>query len=109
MQGEGTSGVSERVLSTLLNEMDGISKSHDVLIVGCTNRPDMMDSALLRPGRIDQRMFLGFPSRQDRHEIIKVAKKKAEFSSDVDMEFLLNSTECFSGADLRFLIRYFMS
>ncbi|CAG8756403.1 15719_t:CDS:2, partial [Acaulospora morrowiae] len=68
---EGNVGVGERVLSTLLNEMDGIQELNDVLVIGCTNRPDRIDDALVRPGRIDQSLYVGLPNKDERTDILK--------------------------------------
>ncbi|RHZ60951.1 hypothetical protein Glove_350g136 [Diversispora epigaea] len=69
---EDRSVVNGRVLSTLLNEMDGIQELKDVLVIGCTNRSDRIDDAILRPGRIDQLLYVGFPTKQDQINICKV-------------------------------------
>ncbi|CAG8601117.1 9091_t:CDS:2, partial [Paraglomus occultum] len=102
---DGTSGVNERVLSTLLNEMDGIQERKDVLIVGCTNRPDQIDDALLRPGRLDQLLYVGLPSLDDRESIIRVISRHIPLDVDVDIKSLAARTDAFTGAELELLFR----
>jgi transitional endoplasmic reticulum ATPase len=84
----GSSGdsVQERVLSTLLNEMDGVEGADSVLVVGATNRPDMLDAALLRPGRFDRLVYVPPPDELARLEILKIHTKSMPLSQDVDLE-----------------------
>jgi transitional endoplasmic reticulum ATPase len=84
----GSSGdsVQERVLSTLLNEMDGVEGAESVLVVGATNRPDMLDAALLRPGRFDRLVYVPPPDELARLEILKIHTKSMPLSQDVDLE-----------------------
>ncbi|RHZ61004.1 hypothetical protein Glove_350g123 [Diversispora epigaea] len=120
---EDSSGVNERVLSTLLNEMDGIQELKDVLVIGCTNRPDRIDDAILRPGRIDQLLYVGYPTKQDQINICKVISQRMAINQDeIDFDKLTdeleeftnnnnndndNDNNCngFSGADFEILFR----
>ncbi|KAK4518431.1 uncharacterized protein ATC70_008648 [Mucor velutinosus] len=100
----GSGGVNERVLSTLLNEMDGVEGRQGVVVIGCTNRPDQIDDALLRPGRLDQLVYVGLPSLEDRIDIIRTLLKKIS-TQGVDINDLASQTEFCSGADLENLFR----
>ncbi|KAJ1675752.1 hypothetical protein EV182_000650 [Spiromyces aspiralis] len=96
----GSDGVQERILSTLLNEMDGVEDAKNVLVVGATNRPDMLDPALLRPGRFDRLIYVPPPDETARLEIFKIQTKKAHLAGDIDLEQLARQTELYSGADV---------
>ncbi|ORX87174.1 AAA-domain-containing protein [Basidiobolus meristosporus CBS 931.73] len=102
---ESGGGVNERVLSTLLNEMDGVSERKGVFVIGCTNRPDKVDDAILRPGRLDQLLYVGYPELQDRVKILEALARKTPISSALDFSQLAAKTEYFSGADLENVIR----
>jgi transitional endoplasmic reticulum ATPase len=101
----GGGGVNERVLSTLLNEMDGVEDRQGVVVIGCTNRPDQIDDAILRPGRLDQLVYVGLPSLEDRVDIIKALIKHISIEG-IDPVELAKQTEFCSGADLENLFRY---
>jgi len=109
--GGGADKVQQRVLSTLLNEMDGISEMRDVLVIGATNRPDMLDAALLRPGRFDKSVYVAPPDRTARLAILRLYANKSPLSSscggelDAALESIADATELFSGADLAALCR----
>ncbi|CAG8479653.1 11224_t:CDS:10 [Rhizophagus irregularis] len=100
-----SSGVNERVLSTLLNEIDGIQELKQVIIIGCTNKLDQIDDALLRPGRFDQLIYIGLPNESERLNILQIMSKKVSFNNDVNLNELSKSTNLFTGADLENLIR----
>lgn len=102
--GDSSGGVNERVLSTLLNEMDGVEGRQGVVVIGCTNRPDQIDDAILRPGRLDQLVHVGLPTMEDRIDIIKTLLKKIS-TSGIDINELASQTEFCSGADLENLFR----
>lgn len=93
-------GAGDRVLNQLLTEMDGMNAKKNVFIIGATNRPDQIDPALLRPGRLDQLIYIPLPDLPSRISILKATLKKSPVSPDVDLGFLAKSTEGFSGADL---------
>ncbi|GKV53592.1 hypothetical protein SLEP1_g60111, partial [Rubroshorea leprosula] len=93
-------GASDRVLNQLLTEMDGLSAKKTVFIIGATNRPDIIDSALLRPGRLDQLIFIPLPDETSRLQIFKSCLRKSPVSNNVDYEALARITEGFSGADI---------
>ena len=93
-------GASDRVLNQILTEMDGMNTKKNVFIIGATNRPDQIDPALLRPGRLDQLIYIPLPDEQSRWAILKAQLKKSPVASDVDLAFLAKSTHGFSGADL---------
>ncbi|KAI9273575.1 P-loop containing nucleoside triphosphate hydrolase protein [Sporodiniella umbellata] len=103
----GSSGdsVQERVLSTLLNEMDGVESADSVLVVGATNRPDMLDAALMRPGRFDQIIYIPPPDSESRLEILKIHTRNMPLTADVDLEYISAQTEFYTGADLQNLCR----
>lgn len=101
--GESKSGgtsVGDRVLATLLNEIDGVENLNDVTIVAATNRPDMIDKALMRPGRLDRLVYVKLPDEQTRKEIFKIKFNSIPISSDVDLDELVKLTEKYSGAEL---------
>jgi len=93
-------GASDRVLNQILTEMDGMNAKKNVFIIGATNRPDQIDPALLRPGRLDQLIYIPLPDDVSRVSILKAALKKSPLAPDVDLNFLGKSTHGFSGADL---------
>ena len=94
------SGVTERMISQLLTELDGLEELRGVVVVAATNRPDMIDPALLRPGRFDKVIGIGLPDEEARLEILTIHTKNVPLASDVDLKALSNKTENFSGADL---------
>ncbi|KAG0033909.1 hypothetical protein BGZ81_006930 [Podila clonocystis] len=101
-----SNGVNERVLSTLLNEMDGVEERTGVVVIGCTNQPRAIDDALLRPGRLDQLIYLGYPTLKDRREIIETIGRTIPLPQDADVQArLARATVGFSSADLDALFR----
>jgi len=97
--------VTERVLNQLLAEMDGIEDLSNVIIIGATNRPDMLDSALLRPGRFDRILLIGTPSKEGREQTFRIHTKNMPLAKDVDVEEIMNKTEGYVGADIESLVR----
>ena len=97
--------VTERVLNQLLAEMDGIEDLSNVIVIGATNRPDMLDSALLRPGRFDRILLINSPDKQGREQIFKIHTKNMPLAKDVNINRIINETEGFVGADIESLIR----
>jgi len=97
--------VTERVLNQLLAEMDGLEDLKDVTVIGATNRPDMLDSALLRPGRFDRIILVDVPDEEGREQIIKVHTKNTPLAKDVKIAELVKQTEGFVGADIESLVR----
>lgn len=100
-QGGQGSSVNERVLAQLLTEMDGVTTLDNVTIVAATNRPDMIDKALLRPGRIDRVIYVGLPDATTRREIFRIKWKQMKVDIDVDMDKLVELTEGYSGAEIQ--------
>ncbi len=98
------SNVTERVVNQLLTEMDGLEGMHDIVIIGATNRPDMLDTALLRPGRFDRIILTGVPDLTARLEIFRVHMKDMPLK-DVDVEDLASRTEGYVGADIEAVCR----
>jgi cell division protease FtsH len=90
----------EQTLNQLLVEMDGFESNDGVILVAATNRPDVLDPALLRPGRFDRRVVVGRPDVRGREEVLRVHAKKVPLSDDVDLRVLARGTPGFSGADL---------
>ncbi len=90
----------EQTLNQILVEMDGFTPNDHVIVIGATNRPDMLDPALIRPGRFDRRVVLGLPDIEERKSIIKIHMKGKPFTKDVDIDKLARRTVGFSGADL---------
>jgi len=93
-------GAGDRVLNQILTEMDGMNQKKNVFIIGATNRPDQIDPALLRPGRLDQLIYIPLPDENSRVSILQACLKKSPVSPDVDLTFLVKMTHGFSGADL---------
>ena len=90
----------EQTLNQILVEMDGFEPNEKVIVMAATNRPDVLDPALLRPGRFDRRVTLDLPDRRDREEILQVHSKAKPFAEDVDLKVIAERTPGFSGADL---------
>ncbi|KAF9973558.1 hypothetical protein BGZ73_003196 [Actinomortierella ambigua] len=103
--GSGGESVQERVLSTMLNEMDGVEQASGVLVVGATNRQDLIDKALLRPGRFDRVVYVPPPDLEARIQILKIYTRGIPLASDVDLESLAQRTELYTGADLQNVCR----
>ena len=93
-------GAGDRVLNQILTEMDGMNAKKNVFIIGATNRPDQIDPALLRPGRLDQLIYIPLPDEVSRISILTAALRKSPISPQVDLKYLAKSTHGFSGADL---------
>eukprot|EP00268_Persea_americana_P042601 TRINITY_DN4264_c2_g1_i2.p1 TRINITY_DN4264_c2_g1~~TRINITY_DN4264_c2_g1_i2.p1 ORF type:complete len:799 (-),score=201.60 TRINITY_DN4264_c2_g1_i2:156-2552(-) len=93
-------GAADRVLNQLLTEMDGMSAKKTVFIIGATNRPDIIDPALLRPGRLDQLIYIPLPDESSRYQIFKACLRKSPLSKNVDLKTLAKYTQGFSGADI---------
>jgi transitional endoplasmic reticulum ATPase len=98
--GYGDSHVTERVISQLLTEMDGLEELRGVVVIAATNRPDIIDPALLRPGRFDKLLYVPPPEIKARKEILKIHLKNKPLAEDVDIEELSKGTEGYTGADL---------
>lgn len=93
-------GAADRVINQLLTEMDGMSNKKNVFIIGATNRPDIIDSAILRPGRLDQLIYIPLPDEASRVSILRSNLRKSPVAKDVDLNYLAAMTNGFSGADL---------
>lgn len=93
-------GAADRVINQILTEMDGMSAKKNVFIIGATNRPDIIDSAILRPGRLDQLIYIPLPDEKSRMQIFKANLRKSPVANSVDLAFLSRNTTGFSGADL---------
>ena len=93
-------GAGDRIINQLLTEMDGIGSKKNVFVIGATNRPDIIDPAIMRPGRLDQLLFIPIPDEPSRLAILKAATKHSPIAPDVSLEQLAHYTNGFSGADL---------
>jgi len=101
MRGTGAdSKVTERVISQLLTEMDGLERLHNIIVIAATNRPDMLDHALLRPGRFDRLVHIGYPDFEARKSIFFIHTKGKPMATDVSTEEMARNTEYYSGADI---------
>ncbi|GIQ82722.1 protein of unknown function DUF3437 [Kipferlia bialata] len=98
--GGGGGEASDRVMNQLLTEIDGMGGKKNVFIIGATNRPDILDPALMRPGRLDQLIYIPMPDTTSRVSILKAATRKAKLHSDIDFEQIAGATDGYSGADL---------
>jgi transitional endoplasmic reticulum ATPase len=97
---EGDAHVTERVISQMLTEMDGLEDLKGVVVIGATNRPDIIDEALLRPGRFDRILEVPFPDKEAIKEILKIHTKKKPLDSTVNLDRLVELTEGYTGADI---------
>jgi len=93
-------GAGDRVMNQLLTEMDGVTATKLVFFVGATNRPDILDPAVMRPGRLDSLIYIGLPDFDARVSIFKASLRKSPVDPEVDFEYLADRTEGFSGADI---------
>lgn len=93
-------GAADRVINQVLTEMDGVGSKKNVFIIGATNRPDIIDPAIMRPGRLDQLLYIPLPDLESRVSILTANLRKSPIADDVDLRFLAQHTEGYSGADL---------
>ncbi len=103
--GQGEPQVTGRVVNTILAEMDGLEELQSVVVIGATNRPALIDPALLRPGRFDELVYVGTPDKAGREHILGIHTGKMPLAGDVDLAMLAGKTERFTGADLEDLVR----
>ena len=103
--GLGEPQVTERVVNTILAEMDGLEELQNVVVIGATNRPTLIDPALLRPGRFDELIYVGVPDAAGRRRILAIHTEGMPLAPDVDLESLAKRSERFTGADLEDLVR----
>ena len=96
----GDSNVTERVVSQMLTELDGLEPMNDVVVIAATNRPDMIDPALLRPGRFDKSIYVAPPDKESRKSIFEIHTKGKPMEDDVDLDKLADQTEGCTGADI---------
>ncbi|WAR56262.1 hypothetical protein PtB15_7B108 [Puccinia triticina] len=89
-------GAGDQVLNQILTEMDGMNAKKNVFVIGATNQPDQIDPALLRPGRLDQLIYIPLPDETSRESILKAALKKSPLSPSINLRFLAQSTHGFS-------------
>lgn len=90
----GSSGVSERMVNMLLTEMDGLEDRKQVFVIAATNRPDILDPAMLRPGRLDQLLLVPLPSPEDRLDILRTITRKTPLAEDVDLTRIAMDKRC---------------
>ncbi len=93
-------GAGDRVINQLLTEMDGVGSKKNIFFIGATNRPEILDEAIIRPGRLDQLIYIPLPDQPSRLGILKANLRKTPLAKDIDINFLANITDGFSGADL---------
>ncbi|KAB0676211.1 CDC48 family AAA ATPase [Aureimonas leprariae] len=103
--GLGEPAVTERVVNTILSEMDGLEELQGVVVIGATNRPNLVDPALLRPGRFDELVYVPVPDQTSRRHILGIQTKAMPLAGDVDLDDLAGRTERYTGADLSDLVR----
>ena len=103
--GLGEPQVTERVVNTILAEMDGLEELGSVVVIGATNRPNLVDPALLRPGRFDELIYVSVPDEAGRRHILGIHTAKMPLAEDVDLDSLARRTDRFTGADLEDLVR----
>ena len=93
-------GAGDRVINQILTEIDGVGVKKNVFVIGATNRPDILDPAIMRPGRLDQLVYIPLPDRKSRIQIFKATLRKSPLAKEVDLEILAKATNGFSGADI---------
>ncbi|WP_033920526.1 CDC48 family AAA ATPase [Sphingomonas sp. 37zxx] len=103
--GAGEPQVTERVVNTILAEMDGLEELQSVVVIGATNRPNLIDPALLRPGRFDELVYVAVPDAAGRKRILEIQTEKMPLAGDVDLASIANRAERFTGADLEDIVR----
>src|SRR3954466_9486833 len=103
--GLGEPQVTERVVNTILSEMDGLEELQSVVVIGATNRPNLVDPALLRPGRFDELIYVPVPDAEGRRRILGIHTKNMPLAADVDLDSIARRSERFTGADLEDLVR----
>ena len=103
--GLGEPQATERVVNTILSEMDGLEELQSVVVIGATNRPNLIDPALLRPGRFDELVYVGVPDAAGRGRILKIQTAKMPLAKDVDLDAIAAQTERYTGADLEDVVR----
>ncbi|KAF8553261.1 AAA-domain-containing protein [Imleria badia] len=103
-RGHDSTGVTDRVVNQLLTEMDGAEGLTGVYVLAATSRPDLIDAALLRPGRLDKAVLCDIPNEEDRKDILQAVSRKVTLATSVDFEEIARLTERYSGADLQSLV-----
>ncbi|MCV2868857.1 CDC48 family AAA ATPase [Defluviimonas sp. WL0002] len=103
--GLGEPAVTERVVNTILSELDGLEELQGVVVIGATNRPNLIDPALLRPGRFDELIFVPVPDRDARRQILGIQTAAMPLEKDVDLDDVADRTDRFTGADLQDVVR----
>ncbi|MFV0645725.1 MAG: AAA family ATPase, partial [Sphingomonadaceae bacterium] len=103
--GQGEPQVTGRVVNTILAEMDGLEELQSVVVIGATNRPTLVDPALLRPGRFDELVYVGTPDKEGRERILGIHTRDMPLAKDVDLAVIADRTERFTGADLEDVVR----
>ena len=102
---QGEPAVTERVVNTILAEMDGLEDLQSVVLMGATNQPMLIDPALMRPGRFDELIYVPVPEKEGRRKILGIHASKMPLADDVDLDSLADRTQGYSGADLEDLVR----
>ncbi|MGK6354158.1 CDC48 family AAA ATPase [Sphingomonas sp. DT-207] len=103
--GLGEPQATERVVNTILSEMDGLEELQSVVVIGATNRPNLIDPALLRPGRFDELVYVGVPDQAGRERILRIQTEKMPLAADVDLADIAVRAERYTGADLEDVVR----
>ncbi|QRV98170.1 AAA family ATPase [Ceratobasidium sp. AG-Ba] len=103
-RGHDSTGVTDRVVNQMLTQMDGAEGLDGVYVLAATSRPDLIDPALLRPGRLDKSLLCHMPTEQEREEILRAVSRKVSLAPDVDLSVVAKRTEGFSGADIQALV-----
>ena len=103
--GQGEPGVTGRVVNTILAEMDGLEELQSVVVIGATNRPNLVDPALLRPGRFDELVYVGTPDKEGRERILGIHTRTMPLGADVSLADVAAKTDRFTGADLEDVVR----
>ncbi|HIP89444.1 MAG TPA: AAA family ATPase, partial [Thermococcus paralvinellae] len=105
VRGSDVNRVTDRLINQLLTEMDGLEENSGVVVIAATNRPDILDPALLRPGRFDRLILVPAPDEKARYEILKVHTRRMPLAEDVNLRELARKLEGYTGADIAALAR----
>ncbi|GFT11674.1 peroxisome biogenesis factor 1, partial [Nephila pilipes] len=103
-RGHDSTGVTDRVVNQLLTQLDGVESLEGVHVIAASSRPELIDPALLRPGRLDKSLLCPLPDEIERMDILRCLSSKLSIGDDVDLEYIAKNTEHFSGADLQALL-----
>jgi SpoVK/Ycf46/Vps4 family AAA+-type ATPase len=104
-RGHDSTGVTDRVVNQLLTQLDGVEGRENVFVLAVTSRPDLIDPALLRPGRLDKLVFVNMPDERERREVLEIVCASMKMHEDVDLQHIARNTPNFSGLFCLFVLK----